>query len=364
MPIYKGRRPGTWRVVIWAGNQSHESIVEGTKSDAAAFEARRRLELSARSQTAKRVVPDFETFCVESYRPHALVHLKASTWSKVRRYQVEYLCAYFGPKRLDDIAAEDVEQWKSARAAEVGPTTVNNELRLLGTILRYAASLGIPCEPPKVKRLTQRGRGHVKAYTPGEVQALYAAAEAVAPELVPLLVFLANTGCRKGEAIAAEWSWVDRRARLLRIPATETWQPKNGKPREVPISDALWPYLSVPETERRHPTWIHPNRLAGRYVDFPKDLWWRLTERAGVDGGPHRLRHAFASLFLQAQPDLFLLAQVLGHSQARVTELYTHLLPGHLARARNAVSLAPATKNHGADHGDGSEKPRNPRRKQ
>jgi hypothetical protein len=41
-------------------------------------------------------------------------------------------------------------------------------------------------------------------------------------------------------------------------------------------------------------------------------------------------------------PDLFLLAQVLGHSHQRVTELYTHLLPGHLARARNAVNLGPA----------------------
>jgi len=36
------------------------------------------------------------------------------------------------------------------------------------------------------------------------------------------------------------------------------------------------------------------------------------------------------------------LAQVLGHSDQRVTELYAHLLPGHLARARNAVNLGPS----------------------
>jgi hypothetical protein len=33
--------------------------------------------------------------------------------------------------------------------------------------------------------------------------------------------------------------------------------------------------------------------------------------------------------------------QVLGHSHQRVTELYAHLLPGHLDRARNAVNLGP-----------------------
>ncbi len=53
------------------------------------------------------------------------------------------------------------------------------------------------------------------------------------------------------------------------------------------------------------------------------------------------MRHTFASHFLQKVPDLFLLAQVLGHSHQRLTELYAHLLPDHLARARNAVNLGP-----------------------
>jgi hypothetical protein len=34
---------------------------------------------------------------------------------------------------------------------------------------------------------------------------------------------------------------------------------------------------------------------------------------------------------------------VLGHSDTRVTKLYSHLLPEHLARARDAVSFAPPT---------------------
>jgi hypothetical protein len=38
-------------------------------------------------------------------------------------------------------------------------------------------------------------------------------------------------------------------------------------------------------------------------------------------------------------PDLYLLARILGHSYQRVTELYAHLLPDHLARAAKAVSL-------------------------
>jgi integrase len=61
-------------------------------------------------------------------------------------------------------------------------------------------------------------------------------------------------------------------------------------------------------------------------------------------GGPHTCRHTYASHFLQAVPDLHQLAGILGHSQTRVTELYTHLLPGHLDRARNAVNLSATRK--------------------
>jgi hypothetical protein len=57
-------------------------------------------------------------------------------------------------------------------------------------------------------------------------------------------------------------------------------------------------------------------------------------------GGPHKARHTFASHFLRARPDLFLLGRVLGRSHSRVTELYGHLLPDHLAEARNVEDVA------------------------
>ena len=38
-----------------------------------------------------------------------------------------------------------------------------------------------------------------------------------------------------------------------------------------------------------------------------------------------------------------LLAGVLGHSNTKVTELYSHLLPGHMEDARNVVSFAAST---------------------
>jgi integrase len=80
------------------------------------------------------------------------------------------------------------------------------------------------------------------------------------------------------------------------------------------------------------------------YDRFPEKMWERAVKLSGVAGGPHTTRHTFASHFLAAEPDMGLLAEVLGHTQLRVTELYAHMLPGRLARARDVVQIAPASE--------------------
>jgi integrase len=324
-------------VVIWVRGKCHEYIVVGTRAEAEAFEARKRLELDA-TGLSKRVAPTFSDFCLRQYAQHAETNLKDTTWHQSRKYQVANLIEFFGALKLTAISTEDVERFKRARLGNVGPTTVNNELRLLGTILRYAAALGYPASAPQRKKLKPRGQGRVRPWTEDELARLFLEARKESETLLRLFVFLTNTGCRKGEAIAVEWSWVDLDAGMIRIPSNRYWQPKNGLPREVPISDACRAVLTGPRQDAR---WAFPNRKGARYAQFPKDLFWRARKRAGVPGGVHTFRHTFASHFLQQVPDLFLLAQVLGHSHQRVTELYAHLLPGHLERARNAVNLGP-----------------------
>jgi integrase len=120
---------------------------------------------------------------------------------------------------------------------------------------------------------------------------------------------------------------------MVRITPTEEWQSKNGRPREIPMSDELHAVLtSVP----RSSSYVFNTRAGERYAFWPKRRFDRARTAAGLHGGPHTLRHTYASHFLKAVPDLFLLARVLGHSDTRVTALL-HLLPEHLARARNAV---------------------------
>jgi integrase len=336
MPVYKGRRPGTWRVVIWSKGTQTETTIEGTKAEAKSFEARRRVELDA-DQLSTRVSPTFGDFATEVYAPHAIEHLEGSTWSKVRKYQVATLVGFFGKTKLTSIDAALVDRFKASRRPNQA-SSINNELRVLGTMLRFAKARKYPCAEVSWKKLTIRAHPRAVAWTDDEVMRLFDSARAVYPSLLPMLVFLVNTGCRKGEALACEWSWIDEERDLIRIPSTRYWTPKSGKPREVPLANAVRAALSGLDRSKR---WVFPTQDGTRYAIFPEDLYRRIRDHARLTGGVHQSRHTFASHFLAKVPDMALLAQVLGHSTTRVTQIYAHLLPGHLERAKGAVDLAP-----------------------
>lgn len=333
MPVYpKGDK---WRVVVWHKGARHDWVQEGTKAEAELFEAAKRIELRATDpRTAGRIAPTLSDFCAGAYRTHAMRHLKRRTWTN-REYTLASLMGRLGSLKLSEIATAHIEDYKAARQAEnIRASTINDELKILRTVLAYARELGLVVAQPMIKDLSTHGiRRRVTAWTHAEVSRLIRNASR---DIEPLIVFLLNTGCRKGEALALEWRHVDLDRRLIFIEPSEEWQPKDGEARQIPISDGLLPYL---KRRRQSKRWVFPNERGERYAYWPQRAFDRARAAAGLKGGPHTCRHTFATHFLQGRPDMFLLARLLGHSTAYVTELYSHVLPDHLATARNVVSL-------------------------
>ena len=347
MPIYK-RGPNRYCIRIYQQGKPRDWIVNGTKKEAETFESRKRLELAAAAPTESRTAPGFSDFCLGRYRLHAEAHLAPATWRN-RQYTLATLIEHFENKRIDRITASDVEKYQHARLKDVSAVKVNDEVKCFKAILNYAAKHGVPARVPAVSRLPERKtKGRVKVWTADEVQRLYAAVQDECPKLLGMTVVLMNTGLRKGELLALEWSSVDLERQYLKIYPSEEWRPKDNEPREVPIGAAALPWLDVTARMRLSDRWVFPARrkkvggkwVAERYKVWPQNQFDRAVAKAKVGGSPHVCRHTYASHFLAKVPDLFLLAQVLGHSHGRVTSLYSHLLPDHLERARDAVNMA------------------------
>lgn len=337
MPIFK--RGEKYRVIIQHRGRKKEWLIEGTKKDAEAFEAQKQIELRIELGTEMRSVPRFEAFSMGEYLTHANLHLKASTMRN-RKYILEELILFFGDTRLNEIDLKTVERYAMQRMrSDIKPATINTELRVLKRILSVARERGVLLKPYKFRSLPERGERKVKAWTNAEIQALFVALADMSPSLVPMVLMLANTGCRRGEAIALQWDNVDLARRVITIWPSEEWQPKNGKPREVPINDVLLRWLGNLERVSRY---VFPSpETGGRYAFWPQRAFDRARKAAGLQGGPHTLRHTYATQFLQTGGYINTLAEILGHSNAHITTTYRHLLPGHLDQDRQRVQFDP-----------------------
>lgn len=276
---------------------------------------------------------------VAPFLRHARLRLKRRTWIN-RRSQLRQIAAGgLGPRQLDAVTEEHLDAYvRQQQRRGKKSTTINAELRAYGGLRKWAASTGRAVGAAPVE-LPERPAFDVRSWSPVEVRRLYGALARVSPSLLPVVVCIVNAGLRRGEALALRWSRVDLGRRLLQIWPSDEWQPKSGRPREVPINDALLELLlQLP----RRGDYVFTSRKGRRWAYWPQRAFDRARGAAGLSGGPHRLRHTYAAEFLARGGSLSQLAQILGHSDERVTRLYGHLRPEHLAELRN-VAIFPVS---------------------
>jgi integrase len=173
---------------------------------------------------------------------------------------------------------------------------------------------------------------------------------------VPLVLFLATTGCRKTEGIRVRWEGIDFvKGRIWVEPVDEDdddgevdWTPKDNEARPVPMAKVLRPFLEQLKRENDELDepcpYVFATRSGTPYMKWPQKQFDAVRKAAGLEGGPHTLRHTYASHFLHAGGNIFHLAKILGQSQQRVTELYSHLLPGAIEAAQDKVTFEPGVK--------------------
>lgn len=142
-----------------------------------------------------------------------------------------------------------------------------------------------------------------------------------------LFELIYSCGLRVSEVCSLKLSDYLQERHLIRIIG------KGDKERLVPIGDfakeALFDYLTQ---ARSHlvGTHIHEQTLflGRRGKPLTRALVWKRFKEycmvAGVDAKVHTLRHSFASHLLRGGADLRTVQELLGHSDIRTTEIYTH----------------------------------------
>lgn len=208
--------------------------------------------------------------------------------------------------------------------------TVNRKLAALSKMMRFALNRGIIDRTPTIER-RKESQGRLRWYTPDEEASLLAACnaktlEGKADDFRGLLIFLADTGARLGEAFSVTWTDVDDV--YVRFHKT-----KNGRNRAVPLTERLRAVLRDRPRDETH--------VFAHWTKSTAHKAWQVVLKNSKVTGPdavlHTFRHTCASRLVQAGTPIQVVQQWLGHATLSMTLRYSHLAPANILSAVQAL---------------------------
>ena len=172
------------------------------------------------------------------------------------------------------------------------------------------------------------------ARVPGKQPELLARAEIAAllaccnhPIHRMLLQTMYATGLRVSEACALQVTDIDSHSDRMCIRVASG---KAGKGRYSILSKTLLERLRAYWRDHRPKTWLFCNHTGVQPVSIEsaQRAYQGARHRARImkSGGPHTLRHGFATHLLEGGVDLFTIQKLLGHSHISTTGRYLHLI--------------------------------------
>lgn len=277
---------------------------------------------------------------------------KKRSWDTDQSCIVRHINPLLGSKVAKSLTKTDVSRFQSdvascKTAKEVktglrgraivkgGKGIAARSLAVLSAMLSFAADRGIVAWNAAKGVHPYKGRPRERFLTEAEVTSIAEALDVLEREgAIPTVTsaavkLLLLTGCRKNEILALKWEYVDLDRHCLRLPDSKTGA------KTVPIAAAALKIFSLlPRTSM----WVLPAcKGGGHYVGLQKH-WEAIKRRvAALERRPfgavtltlddvrlHDLRHSFASFAVMNGAPLYMVGKLLGHKQARTTEIYAH----------------------------------------
>lgn len=335
-----GRTRYQMLVEVWAGGRKHfKSKTFNSKQDALRWEKKIRYEIESGITTQE-----------------GLKNRKVS--DAIDRYVQEQL----GDKRNAENMRQHLTWWKK----EIGgqplshllPATIkegvdkllkepsrHGKKRAPATAVKYLSSLSsvfeaairdwhwIEKNPARLVRKPTIQNARSRFLTEEECRKLLVSCkESQNPFLYLIALLAVSCGMRRGEILNLQWKDIDFERKVVVLHKT-----KNGRIRCIPMVGNVFQALKQYREDEggiTDPTYhLFPNINLGKQMDF-RTAWRFAIKKAGLtDLRFHDLRHSCGSFLHMsgcAQRDI---AEILGHTDIRMTQRYTHVARPHLADA-------------------------------
>ena len=352
------KRGNRWSIVLDVGTDPETG--KRRQRWHSGFETKREAEteltkLLGQLQTGSYVAPSKRTlgdFLEHEWLPAIRHTIRPLTYESYERGCRNHLVPHLGDVPLQRLTPAQVNAAYATLLARLAPGTVRQVHAVLhraleaavrwGYVARSVAALADPPTPTRKREL--------RTWTAAELRTFLAAAQG--DRLYPLFALLASTGARRGEVLGSRWDdlhldagrWQIRRARTSGARRVVESEPKTAAGRRAVALDSAtvrvlrdWRKRQLEERLAWGPLWTESGYVFTREDGVPltprqtSDAMDRIVKLAGVRriGGPHSLRHTWATLALQAGVHPKVVAERLGHSSVRITlDTYSHVTAG------------------------------------
>src|SRR5213080_158164 len=232
----------------------------------------------------------------------------------------------FGNRPLGQITRTEIEAWRRERMSKCRPATINRDLSRLRHMLNIAVEWELLEESPmKGMKFLRENNARTRYLSLEECQRLIASC--IAPHIRALVTVALHSGMRLGEILNLRRHDLDFASGFILVRDS-----KNGESRHVPM-DATLSVLFRAYPHRLGTDLVFSSPRGGRIVDV-RTGFLNSCKRAGLtDLHFHDLRHTFASQFVMAGGDLYILKEILGHKSITMTQRYAHLSPSYKIKA-------------------------------
>lgn len=245
----------------------------------------------------------------------------------------------FGRMKLNEVSRKQVQLFHNRLLTEgLKPASADHYLKLLRRAFNLAVEWEILETSPLNRLQLFNPDNRMENYlSPEQLDKLVNVLRTAQPRTVcNVALFLLATGARLNEALRARWDQIDKETRVWRIPASNS---KSKRIRSVPLNDAALEVLGQLGTEGKYDNLFINTKTKKPLVNVYK-VWGRLRAQAGMEWlRIHDLRHSYASFLVNSGRTLYEVQQILGHSDAKVTERYAHLSSKTLQDAANTASV-------------------------
>ncbi len=254
-------------------------------------------------------------------------------------------------KRLDDVDTMMIDRYvQHLRAKGNKAKTINNKLTCLSSMLKHMAHTGRLKHTPVIKWEKIGNNSRTRYYSPSEERMIHELAgdmdfhcQSINDMLQDFIIVLFDTGMRpwiEAHNVRGKWLKDDSNGNpIIRIPVEYS---KTGRERDVPMTDRVAAILR--------------ERSEGQDIDFrlfgKLDYKWHCTRfwnelvrpvmNWSGDEVWYAMRHTFATRLVEADVNLKVVQQLMGHSNISQTSRYAKVTD--VALQSGIAALAALTK--------------------